>query len=66
MVTDDVWYSAVTAMDASGMLCIGCLESRIGRFLTADDFSPAPINQIAKVIGSTRIKTRLLTRVLTS
>lgn len=66
MVTDRVWYSAVTAMDASGMLCIGCLESRIDRFLKSEDFTPAPINQIAKVIGTTRIKTRLMTRAKVS
>lgn len=28
-----------------GMLCIGCLEARIGRRLTPDDFIDAPINR---------------------
>lgn len=41
MVTDDVWrwYGA-----GPGMLCIGCLERRMGRSLTAADFTMAPIN----------------------
>jgi hypothetical protein len=28
----------------AGMLCIGCLERRLGRQLTPDDFMAAPIN----------------------
>lgn len=27
-----------------GMLCIGCLEQRLGRTLERDDFSSAPVN----------------------
>lgn len=59
MVTDSVWYSATTATSASGMLCIGCLEARLGKLLTGADFSPAPINSIASVVGSARLKARL-------
>lgn len=42
MVTDEVWETAWPAR--SGMLCIGCLEDRLGRQLTASDFTAAPIN----------------------
>jgi len=31
---------------APGMLCIGCLENRIGRKLTRYDFMDAPINDL--------------------
>lgn len=41
-VHDRVWVQANPAID--GMLCIGCLESRLGRQVTREDFSDAPIN----------------------
>lgn len=59
MVHDEVWYSAITAMDKGHMLCIGCLEQRCGKLLTKDDFTAAPINEIAKLVGSTRLQARL-------
>lgn len=42
MVTDGVWELANP--QRCGMLCIGCLEKRLGRTLTAADFTAAPIN----------------------
>lgn len=42
MVWDEVWYQAVP--DGKGMLCFSCLETRIGRSLTIQDFTGAPIN----------------------
>jgi hypothetical protein len=59
MVHDEVWYSVNTVMNLDGMLCIGCLEARRGKLLTKDDFTGAPINFIAGVVGSTRLKNRL-------
>lgn len=59
MVHDEVWYSAITAMDKRHMLCIGCLEQRLGRLLTKDDFIDAPVNEIWLEVGSTRLKDRL-------
>lgn len=41
MVADDLWAAAG---DVPGMLCIGCLETRLGRMLTRDDFTGAPVN----------------------
>lgn len=38
MLRDSIWYSAITAMDADGMLCIGCVERRLGRTLNREDF----------------------------
>jgi hypothetical protein len=42
MVHDHVWLAA-NPKD-KGMLCVGCLESRLGRLLTKDDFTAAPLN----------------------
>jgi hypothetical protein len=44
---DDVWQRAhpdAADPDAGGMLCIPCLERRLGRRLNALDFTDAPIN----------------------
>ena len=43
MVTAPVWEAACP--EHRGMLCIGCLENRLGRQLTASDFTDAPINR---------------------
>lgn len=43
MLTDDVWREANP--NGKGMLCIGCVENRLGRELTASDFTDAPINR---------------------
>lgn len=44
MVYHSVWEeSGLRLFD--GMLCISCLEKRIGRQLTSEDFSDFPINK---------------------
>lgn len=43
MVDFDLWNSVMGSQN-TGMLCIGCLEDRIGRKLTTEDFIDAPIN----------------------
>lgn len=50
MVHDAVWESACS--HPTGMLCIGCLENRLGRYLTNRDFTDAPINALAVNSGS--------------
>ena len=45
MVYDEVWLSVVDRKH-SGMLCISCLESRLGRKLNKTDFPPFPINNL--------------------
>jgi hypothetical protein len=57
MVTDQVWKEA-NPKD-KGMLCIGCLELRLNRLLTKDDFTGCPLNQINLITGSTRLRDRL-------
>ena len=61
MVHDALWDSATEDCGPEVMLCIGCLENRLGGSLTKDDFTGAPLNAINLVTGSTRLKNRLLT-----
>jgi hypothetical protein len=44
MVWPAVWSRAV-GPDARGYLCIPCLERRLGRPLTGDDFTTAAVNR---------------------
>ncbi len=39
-----LWLSVVK--DNKGMLCIGCLEKRLGRTLTAKDFTDCYLNDL--------------------
>lgn len=64
MVHDHIWTAAFkdgTPTDHSGkptgMLCVGCLESRLGRELGPDDFTDYPINTGA-FHKSERLKSR--------
>jgi len=46
MVNDEVWAAAGLSDEPdSGMLCISCLEQRLGRALVASDFPDIPINR---------------------
>ncbi len=42
MLHDEVWLAATNS--PGGMLCIGCVEARLGRELKAADFHDSPIN----------------------
>lgn len=55
MVHDALWAQAVP--EHAGMLCIGCLENRLGRQLTPEDFADVPINKIRFQSG--RLRNRL-------
>lgn len=57
-VEEDVWQQAKTG-ELDGMLCIGCLEQRIGRPLTPADFIDAPVNYEGGFPHSDRLKNRL-------
>lgn len=56
MVHDDIWrkYGCF-----NGMLCIGCLEDRMGRQLVAADFTDCPVNTDEDDIRSARLVDRL-------
>lgn len=43
MVKNEIW-AAATAERPANFLCVGCLERRIGRKLTPDDFKDVPGN----------------------
>lgn len=57
MVTDAVWR-ATGLGKRDGMLCIGCLETRLNRRLAPQDFPPFPINS-GFFAQSTRLRERL-------
>lgn len=65
MVTDEVWNQASAVPNSKGstshrgMLCIGCLESRIQRTLTKADFPDYPINSLDMFYKSERLLNRL-------
>jgi hypothetical protein len=45
--------------NGGGMLCIECLEKRIGRRLTAADFTDAPVNHYNPIYYSPLLQSRL-------
>lgn len=58
MVTYTVWHAAMGG-DMRGMLCIGCLEKRLGRRLQRSDFSEH-MDRMSLFVGlSDRLKDRL-------
>lgn len=58
MVHDHVWTAA--GMCSFGMLCIGCLETRLGRHLQASDFLDVPLNTATTRQRSDRLTCRLV------
>lgn len=56
-VREDVWFSVVDS--ETGMLCVGCLEGRLGRRLVGDDFTDAWINDPRRTAMSTRLVSRI-------
>ena len=57
-VTPHVWFT-LADMPETGMLCVGCLESRIGRQLTTQDFTSAHINNPKTNAMTTRLRSRI-------
>jgi len=56
MLTSEVWLEAVP--DREGMLCINCVELRLGRQLWPEDFMEAPLNFMNSIMSA-----RLLARI---
>lgn len=44
MVHDWIWNSVIINNEIYGLLCIGCLEARLGRELRPEDFTDFPVN----------------------
>lgn len=56
-VHTELWLSAVGSKD--GMLCIGCLEARLGRMLDSHDFTDCMINKLSYSMKSDRLLRRI-------
>lgn len=59
MVSDYVWKKLASLKQDDGMLCIGCLEARIGRTLTKRDFTDCLLNHSGNYGQSERLQLRL-------
>lgn len=57
MLLDKIWRKLKVPHEA--MLCIGCVEQRLGRTLTKFDFSDAFINSAIGIHRSRRLHARL-------
>ena len=57
MVTDEVWAEAKME-PTGGMLCIGCLETRLGYQLNRSHFTDCPLNVKEMTPKSDRLKSR--------
>ena len=57
MLKDRLWRRIMGNRD--GMLCIGCVEERIGRLLIKTDFLPCPLNKERMWTRSWRLRNRL-------
>jgi hypothetical protein len=62
MVKDNVWLRAKS--DKEGFLCIGCLENRLGRRLSYQDFSECNLNTCI-AYGLYNASDRLFNRITT-
>lgn len=61
MLRDEVWRAANPS--SRGMLCIGCVETRLGRRLAPSDFSDCALNELPRRhIRSRRLVERLAGR----
>lgn len=56
-IKTEIWLSVMPS--TKGMLCIGCLEGRLGRRLQKDDFTNAFINSVQFSNKSERLLSRL-------
>jgi hypothetical protein len=56
-VKTEVWMKVHHSV--YGMLCVGCLENRLGRSLCANDFTDAHINNPRLYPMSDRLRSRL-------
>lgn len=56
-INTDTWLSVVGSK--IGMLCVGCLEARLSRQLTVEDFPNVTINNVKYERKSQRLMDRL-------
>ena len=58
MIHDELWAQINPQLE--GLLCIGCVEKRLGRKLKPEDFLPYKTNSYLIVPQSNRLKSRIL------
>jgi hypothetical protein len=63
MVKDEVWAAVWPKRSKREFLCIGCLETRLGRCLTSDDFTDSPINEFKENAFGLEKSVRLFNRL---
>lgn len=56
-VKNEVWFQVMPTN--KGMLCIGCIEARLGRQLTGDDFTDCSLNNPRYEPKSARLMNRM-------
>lgn len=56
MIKDEVWNTVANQFE---MLCIRCLEQRLGRYLVSTDFLDCPLNEKGFCTKSLRLQDRL-------
>jgi hypothetical protein len=70
VVKDHIWQQAgmplgkmdsdnYLAITGGGILCVGCLEKRLGRLLTIDDFSPITLDLLKGCQNTPRLLSRV-------
>jgi len=71
IVRDDVWQQAgmppgrydpdnhLAILGGGGVLCVGCIEKRLGRLLTLDDFSPITHHLLKGCTNTPRLLSRV-------
>jgi len=59
MIQFDLWKEFVPENNSDTMLCLGCLEKRLGRELTPEDFLDCPLNNDEDYDKSNRFLSRL-------
>lgn len=58
MLKDQVWFSVHPSK--VGMLCVGCIETRLGRKLKAEDFNFSYLNKSKSFNRSDRLISRMI------
>ena len=66
MLLDDIWENDLGLHSHEGMMCIGCVESRLGRRLTSEDFADVPLNSLTSPYSAHWTKSDRLVDRLTS
>jgi hypothetical protein len=58
MIHTDLWKQVNQGVDDTGMLCLGCVEERLGRKLNRRDFPAIPLNDPTREIPAAVMKLR--------